>query len=420
MNGIGKKFFMSLVIILVLTWSTYASETRKNSLMADDNILKDETNPFAYPSTIVDFSNRFIAEYVGGTGYAYGYFGVGFGVLGVLLNRYHGDLDSLNNFEWSYRDIFSMNGLKRSPSANPILDLLYGMKVGNTAVALKFSRAFNSEKEETDQTTTEGSSSVTNFNAGLSMSLGTNMNFDCAAGLTLFSFGSSIENADGTGKELKNKGGTRFDLRGKLDYKINQQIIIIPNLYFCNGGFPSLELTTKTKLADKLKTETEDWGDTSASALSLGIGANITPSEKVLGILGAYFVRSSRKIDIDKADMKSKSTVTVYKFPKLVGGVEVRPKEWLAARFGVGYGISWSSSEIDEKIKIADRWVTSTAKTSEPSQTSYTIRTGLGFRFGGFRIDTELNRELIFRQGPNVVSGRTGDLLISTSMSYEF
>lgn len=420
MNGIGKEFFMSLVIILVLTLSTYASETRKNSLMADDNILKDETNPFAYPSTIVNFPNRLIAEYVGGTGYAYGYFGIGPGVMGVSLNRYHADLDSLQNFLWSYRDFFSMNGLKRSPSANPILDILYGMKAGDMAVALKFSRASNSEKEETDQTTTEGSSSVGNFNAGFSMPLGTNMDFDCVAGLTLFSFASAIENADGTGKELKNKGGTRFDFRGKLHYKINQQITIIPNLYFSTGGFPSLELTTKTKVADKLKTETEDWGNRSASALALGIGANITPSEKVLGILGAYFVRSARKIDIDETDMKSNSTVTIHKFPKLVGGVEVRPKDWIAARFGVGYEINWSSSEIDEKIKIADRWVTSTTKSSEPSQTSYIIRIGLGFSFGGFGIDTELNRELIFRQGPNLVSGRSGDLLISTSISYEF
>ncbi|MFQ6127018.1 MAG: hypothetical protein ACE5R6_20775 [Candidatus Heimdallarchaeota archaeon] len=118
--------------------------------------------------------------------------------------------------------------------------------------------------------------------------------------------------------------------------------------------------------------------------------------------------------------MKTTETEAMYTFPKLIAGVAVKPKDWLAARFGVGYEIWWSSSELEGKTKVADRWISSTAKSSEPSQTSYTVRIGLGFRFGGFRIDTELNRELIFQQGPNVVSGRTGDLLISTSMSYEF
>jgi len=388
--------------------------------MADDNILKDETNPYVYPSTILDFPNRIVAEYVGGTGYAYAYFAIGPGVLGFSLNRYHADINGLRKFIRDYSGIFSNNGLGRSPYANPKLELLYGMKVGEMTAALRVSRASNGEKEETDQTTTKSSSSVTNFDVGLSMLVGTNMSLDCTAGLTFFSFRSSLKNADGTGKELKNKGGTRFDLRGRLYYKLNERVTLIPNIWMGIGGFPSVEVTTKTRVAGALLTETEDWGDRSAFDLALGIGANITPSEKVLGLLGAYFIRKSRKIRVDEEDVKTDSIEATYTFPKLIAGVEVKPKDWLVARFGVGYEIGWSSSKVEKKIRVADRWGTSTAKSSQPSQTSYTLRMGLGFRFGGFRIDTELNRELVFRQGPNVLSGQTGDPLISTSMTYGF
>ncbi|MFQ6127017.1 MAG: hypothetical protein ACE5R6_20770 [Candidatus Heimdallarchaeota archaeon] len=157
-----------------------------------------------------------------------------------------------------------MTGLNLSPYTNPKLELIYAMKVEEMAIALKFSRASNSEKQETDQTTTEGSSSVTNFDAGLSMTIGTDMNLDLTAGLTLFSFGSSLKNEDGTGTELKNKGGTRFDLSGRLYYNLNQQITLIPNIWIRSGGFPSVEVTTKTMVGGDLQTETEDWGDKSA------------------------------------------------------------------------------------------------------------------------------------------------------------
>lgn len=69
-----KTVVICLLVVLIFNVSAYASETRKNSLMADDNILKDETNPYVYPSTILGFPNRLIVEYVGGTGYVYAYF----------------------------------------------------------------------------------------------------------------------------------------------------------------------------------------------------------------------------------------------------------------------------------------------------------------------------------------------------------
>ncbi len=423
-----KLLTLTLLAIMVLGASAFATSTRTTVMGETNNVLLDEANIWLYPSRINMYPNIAIGE-VGYYDYYYeGYYGdlaqlgihwkfneknpwilgtylsqdaftggTGMGQLGLsyetLPFRYPSfDMWDAGWFEWPYTPTYN--------EGNQRITLFYGRKLGTNPFGFRLSKFHSSYKEEGTEKENYSLGEY-DFAFGLTDAAG---KWDVSAGLNMLTW----TNKNNNGSDVtKPKGNMLFYAQGRMFKQINPQWTIVPNAglmfgsykaEFYDGGSP-----TNTLLGSESYKTTTFWA---------GLGGNYTPAANVLAVIEGGIGFNSSKVE----DKPVVGTTTAYKMtfmtlPYIKIGFEGKVFDWMDLRAGANS--YWHRAKEDyDPNPGGDKY-----KYNYPDNATYL---GTGMHFGNFHIDTYTHPELLLN-GFNFISGNTtSDLNAKVSILYEF
>jgi len=365
-----KLLFCALALTLIFALSASATLTRVLTLGDANNIVKDEANILLYPSTITLYRALVLGEVDGAGLYKVGAhydFGADNCVFGVYLDK------TPLGFPLGAPNPQPANG-----GVDNRLNLFWGRPFGEIPFGAALSLYHDSYKDE--------ASSLEQSNTDLRLQLGATLmeKLDIAAG---FSFGT-FTNKDSSGADLKKPESIMgFNLGGRYWYGFNDEVDFIPHLAFAysSEGYKDA--------ADK-KTTNKDMN------LDLGWGVNVRPVDRVLLIfdLGIMYDNLKQK---DETVSTEEQTTTTMNLPYYKVGLEGHVTKWWDVRLGAVK--MWHNY----KQKDVEGWSDGTTDTY----------LGSGFHFGNLTLDAWLDPAFVLN-GPNFVSGYTGNLAYMASIKY--
>ena len=385
-----KKFLLiTLTLVLAFTIACFATETRVTTLGEVNHIVKDDYNIFLFPSTINYYKTMALAE-VKGMGDLYrigGHYDLGEdnGVLGVYIDEVGLDLAG-------YIDPATGNPYIPDPDGDYMVDnrlnIFYGRPFGDNLFGVNLSYFGDSYKvEDTDKT--EESTSAFGFNLGLTMA----EKLDIAAGIGFTSW--TYKNAAGD-DVYEPESNLTLGLHGRYWYAFNDDVDFIPYLGF------EMESCGFSDAGDNKTT----WSDLD---IGFGCGTNVRPDDRILMLfdLGFSIFSETEKLE-PSGGTSTETTYATNVLPYYRVGLEGHVTKWWDLRLGankswVGSSMESGSPTVTQKLGVAET----------------TTYLGSGFHFGNLTIDIWVEDGFL-TQGPNFVSGYTGEIATMASVKYEW
>lgn len=368
-----------------------------SDLLVPGLYLRDNTDPFYFPSTVVRYQNQFIIEAKdnGGVlkdtpqGQPYGGFYLDMfpitssqgQTLGMIINR----VEKLNPYPL---DIGKMNFL---PAGKPI-EFFWGMALGGIRTGAHLTYANASQELEAKKTTSQAQDLSLNLGADMKAGPGTlEMAFELASIV-----GTSVIEVDG--KKMTYKQGSGVGVRGRYFFQMGSNLTITPSfLYFTQS--PSFVDETK-------KDKIESQGVKTAYNFSLG-GSLKTQKSMIFSGIGYFYegsVSEQKKTTTNKIEYLSNAL-------NFNAGLEHEIYDWLGMMLGMQYEILGNQGKVVAKNKqVNNRLATSPANF---------FSAGVKLAFGGLTVETVISEQLLYN-GPFVLTGKASNLNALMSVTYQF
>ena len=399
-----KTLILAVGLLMVMSLSSFASQTRTMVMGENHMVLVDDYNMFMFPGRVNNYPNLALGQFDNGDEFYN--FGITWEfnddnpwVLGTFIS---------NEPEFGPENFWGSHiaDFDEAPWDEPRrFQLLYGRQLfgQNFGFGLEAVR-YGYEYEDTSFTEKESFSQYT-FTFGLTEA--TTGQWDVAF---LFGTGTWTNEEDGD-KISEPSGFSDIGLAGRYFWVRNPKVTMVPHLGFMKSkrGVEHFQGTPTDATDDRIR----EWSSTS---FELGIGFNYTPAPNVLAVFDIGFrswnVTEDRSGDFYADDQKGEVTDSWVSVPYFNIGFEGEVFSWMDIRAGAT-GDLWSSKYTDED-KIGVTWK-ETYDDGDPD-----TYFGFGFHWGRLYLDTYSDPELILR-GPNFIKGDDSgnDMNWEVSMTYE-
>ncbi|MBN2102820.1 hypothetical protein JW835_02165 [bacterium] len=375
-----KKTFKAtclFILCLVMAMPVLATETRVGSMGGIGYYIRDNSNIFYFPGTLMQYKNQAVAELRAKNNddlYTIGFHmsSSSSSVFGAYLNR------PLN----LPQDI--LGSVTPSLSLDRCASVFYGGQLSSINYGIIFSIAMDKEEEDTGSNDVKESASYFGLTAGASTD-------DADLGLTIEFPSASYE----MGSSDKTWGGLGLGLNGRYfsQQTAEMEVVLLGTFYY---GFAKQE---------------QGSSEIDYTRLQLGLGAGInyqaTKNNMLVLALEAF------GLDMDKSAVEDgdETTETTTTLPGIYIGVESKIKPWFIARLG--------ARQVYESYKEATDPEYGDDTEDTDFRSSFGVTFGLGIVMGGLELDALFNEGILF-DGPNVISGQTNTLANRISLTYHF
>lgn len=428
---------LSGLLLLLLSVSSQATETRVLTMGDNNMVLLDEANIFLFPSRLNEYPSLVVGEFDSDD---FAEFGVHW-KLGKADNPWYLATYLHNNSralpeQWEnpffvnpgygsdtlvpFDDPSFMNSNKR-------FDLLYGRTLGKTQFGFHFGMVQSSQRNDRLQTgfDSEGkdneSLGLYKLVAGITLNDGL---LDMAAGIDILSYTDKGTDSSGVPfHETKSKGNKKLHFTARSFYEYSPQYTFIPHVSISyakyegeffelnSNGFDTTLLDSTKPRNDILLIESDKYTRT---IFDIGVGVEYLPANNVLIVVdfglkhdklrGEFFpelpIRTS-----EEAIIKSVS------FPYFKIGFDADVFKWMDVRFGATS--DWRSETTED--------VTMNGEVNKrfPSNRTYL---GFGFHWNRLHIDTQTDPHLFLRGFDfiNSKANNTRDMNMRLSVVYDW
>jgi hypothetical protein len=420
-------------LLVILSVSAFATNTRVLTLGETNNILHDDANIWLFPSRINMYPDIAVAEFgyydimdasvSGAEQYGYGEIAQ----LGVhwkfnqnnpwVLGTYY----YASGVRYPYvNGMDDLGGMLRLPSYNPVpisppddnqrIDLFYGRQLGDNQFGFHFGALQSGYKD--DLTTDMDQRSVGQYNIDLGL---TSMEekLDLSAGLILWNYKDKLTYSPTAGTydtydRYKSKGTYLFHAASRYFYEVNSTYTLVPNAGIRIGKaeyeyYPS-GAATEPNYNDK----------TTMFAANAGLGMQYTPISNVLAVtefgLGYFKAKETYTPTADGA-VVDEYEAKIWTIPYFKVGLEAEVFDWMDVRFGASS--YWRSNETYTDMEGDS--TTYKRSYTYPDNMTYL---GFGFHWNRLHVDTYTDPQL-FINGFNFISGEANNMNFWISALYE-
>ena len=371
--------FLAILICGLAVMSLTATETRVSSMGGIGFYIRDNSNIFYFPGTVLQYQNQAVAELRAKNNDNLYTVGVHLApsqgsTYGVYLNR------PLSLPQDILEAVVPDLQLDRCTT------LFYGGQSSGYDYGVMLSVATDKDEEDSGEETVTQTAKYIGLNAGVSAD-----DYDLGLQIDLpnakWEFADDEDKWHGIGIGLN---GRYFSQRSD-----NMEAVLLAVLYYGSAN---------------RKWEEEDL-DVDYGKLRLGLGGAINYRIDQNNML----VLAVEAFGYDKDNMNVKdgteTTYTVTTLPGIFVGVEAQVKSWLLGRLGARQVYQ----SVSEKTK-PDGGDESEEVTYS---SSFGVSFGLGIVFGNLQLDALFNEGLLF-DGPNFISGHDNALANRISLTYHF
>jgi hypothetical protein len=364
------KLFSALSLLAVLPAGALASPARVDALNVPGDYIKDYTGIYTYVSGVNSVGNLVYAE-PGANAEAMGavlgnLFEGRLGTWGIHLRRFHPNLGQPTSLDPMTTSIVGIPvlGAFDDPNVNgESLDLMWGKKMGNGNLGLRFNRSNISFEDPTGQA--EGDANLGRNVMGLGAGFGFQMNANTDVELAGHYQDRNFKGTDfNTPSAAEDDGGTTYLVAARAMMKSGGNLMWVPV-----GRIYSFDLTSVT--AANVRTEA------TMSGYEVGIAGNWAIASDDLIVVGLNFV--GNKLEVTPAATPP-TTLNETFYPNLFLAIESHVNSWLTLRFGAQNAVLYSTK----------------SETGSPVQTvtvkdhAFTYNMGAGVKLGTFMLDATL------------------------------
>ena len=376
----SRKVYLTCAVILVCAsvGRSMASTSRLRAMGNETRIIADDTNLFVYPSVIVNYPEVIAEPFDNWGGVIYGLGEERNKVVAVMFQRPIRSAMELNELLSG-----KMRGrLSRELEVNPWIDFMYGTRLRkDLSLATQLSYAYGAESNGT-----QTSGYAMEFKVGTTIGNMESKRVDLALGLNLQGFEDKTDSLT-----VKSKGGLGVALDGRIFLPMSETIRLIPLLEFAYGGIDV------------------DPDESAFVEVTGGLGANMNVGPFTQVVFGALLTMNTTK---KTPAVGSETTDIELLLPKLMVGGETVVG---SMRVRVGFersAIFRTFEEVDEDGTIDQR---------KSFDTAFNLEFGLGFTFGGMKLDGVMEKNLL-RDGPHFIGGAAhgGGLFSGATITYTF
>ncbi len=406
-----RVLIITFSLMLLMSVSSFATNTRVLTMGENNTILLDEANIWQFPSRINDYPNIVFGEF--GVESDTGRFtelGIHWRfnednpwVLGTYLHNSNA-VYPINSPLWPIGYDFDFVPFDWSLMSNQRIDLLYGRQLGANQIpfGFRFSLIHSSQRYDVPTNVNEEGFAVYDFAAGLTLGAGVT---DIAAGLQLMTWTDKGTLAASTAwDESKPKGNYLLYAEGRHFWQVNPTYTVVPHavVYIGKNEAEYYELSGST---DSLaQTDKYDW-----FGIEFGAGFQFAPSNDAMAVID-FGIR------YDKLDGEFKNTDTA------IGTLDASSKTTAVPFFKAGADLKvfkW----MDLRVGATSYWDRHTVENDSPykliqNNTQNATYLGFGFHWGDLHVDTYTDPDL-FLKGFNFISGETNSMNFQISAIYE-
>jgi hypothetical protein len=414
-----KRFLMiSFVMLLLLSMSSFATNTRVMTMGDNNTILMDEANIWEFPSRINDYPNIAVGEF----GYSGNYF-QDFGV--------HWQFDQVN--PWVLGTYFHNSDILFPPSdpygfgpffyifpfndggdpsasllPNQRIDLFYGRKLGAQQNPFGVRLSLIHSSQENKVTGAESKEGFSVYDLALGLTLGGGLT-DISLGFMMMSWTDEalLPTAGTTYDESKPSGNYQIYAMGRRFWQLTPTYTAVPHVGLAVG-----------------KTEAEYYMEDGAGAadslfetdkftfleIDLGIGLQFAPSNDAMAVIDAGIQYSKLDGEYDNNGVIIDAKGKTFTLPYFKMGADLKVFNWMDLRLGsTSYWDRDSFEASDPGVVLED------FSMNYPSNNTYL---GFGFHWGNLHVDTYTDPE-VFLNGFNFISGNSSSFNYQLSALYE-
>jgi hypothetical protein len=429
-SRISKLMVLSAFVLMALPVVAFAQTSRLEGMTLQGDYVKDYTNMFSFPSTVVNAGNLAYGE-LGNTG------GVGTAVADRALGSVLNNLFDGRFGTWAIHlhqitpnlgagDVTNVNGVDPNFNTNEEFDIMWGRKMGTMSLGLRLNRSFWAEEVNAPavQTTMKFDPSagfppsaasanvarnIMGFGGGVTFEMNPNSTVD--VGLLYQSRTFENTTAPLAGTNDKDNGGTSYLLTGRAMWQWQSNVMLTPLVSFYSYDLSRQAVTGAgtTSFDNTLK----GW--------QLGLAANWALGSNDMLVWGVDFIQN--KIEQDDALFTfpvpppgvaagALTDITESMFPRVFAALETHVNSWLTVRMGASKGAF-------QKIKIEPRAAGSTA--TEITTTSFDMNIGTGVKLGTLQLDAVLaDNTFQFSNGLLGGTAPTGGFFPKVTATYSF
>ena len=420
-------------LLVILSVSAFATNTRVLTLGETNNILHDDANIWLFPSRINMYPDIAVAEFghydimetslSGADQYGYGEIAQ----LGVHWKFNQNNPWVLGTYYYSsgvrypyVNGMDDMGAMLRLPSFDPVpvnppddnqrIDLFYGRQLGENQFGLHFGALQSGYKDDLVDDMDERSVGQYNLDLGLTAM---QEKLDLSAGLVLWTFKDKVTTTtpDTTVYDrYKNKGTYLFHVAGRYFYEVNSTYTLVPNAGIRIG---------QSKYERWVNADSVEYTDkTTMFTANAGLGMQYTPISNVLAVgeFGLGFFKAKETYTptdttVATGDVPGEYEVKVWTVPYFKVGLEAEVFDWMDVRFGASS--YWRSNETYTEIE--NDATTYKRAYTYPDNMTYL---GFGFHWNRLHVDTYTDPQL-FINGFNFISGESNNMNFWISALYE-
>jgi hypothetical protein len=403
-----RKGILVLLLVLFLVPSSFATLTKLSTMGYSFLFMKDDYNIWSFPQTAVLYQNHIIAEHPhAGTvivklgendalgvrvtdQYAYDFLGFDDMLYYIVADMYYA---YESNYYMFPQDKFS---------------LVYAHKFEKMRLGIMFNTMGASYKETNSEDydptyNLELKTGIMSLTGGFSMDIGEGHELDLAVSYSHATFKWS-DNSYDPATITTPDGGNSFGGTGRLMYKWNDQVTLIPAISFGTGSIGN-------KWSDSYPYGEKD----SRTMFNFGLGCNYKPNEKfeLISALGLYYDREKYNYTYYYGTIDDNETYSEFEMPYFLMGMDLNVKSWLNFRLGINKELESLKGTYDSGELTGDdiwKW------TSAPFE--YTL--GAGIMLGDLQFDCMVNTDFL-NNGPYWISGaETYTMFPQISIKYNF
>ncbi len=383
-HNVQLSFILSVVVFFTLIpLKSNGTETRTISMGYVGRFIKDNSNIFRYPGTILRYSNQVVAELREQNRSDRYSIGVHLPINSdVIVGAY---LNDPLSFPVSISNISPHLNLDNSTS------ILFGTKLKDYDFGIVATIAIDNWSEDSAADEEKESARYIGITGGIS-----NNQMDFGVSLELPSVSWEMGYADRTWGGF----GLGIDGRYYTEKRNNLQLVPFVDFYYGSGEYES---DSGIAGVEKLKS------DDGRFDIDLGVGCLYQLNDNNLAILGINAFGLSKETEDVRNGAKTTEKWTTL--PGLYLGIESQITSWLCGRLGAIQIYQSYSKEV--KPQTGDK-----TEDSEYSS-SFELNFGFGIKLGDLTLDLLFNDGLLF-DGPNFISGNNNRIANRISAIYEF
>ena len=394
-----KSLIIAFALLVILSMSAMASDTRVTTMGDNNMILLDDANIGLFPSRLYDYPDEATAEFRNNNVTVFGVHWK-FGeenpwVLGTYLHNGGVEIPAF---------ILNDIPMPNLPQDNKRIDLIYSRMLGLHKFGFHFGLRHSSYVDDAEDDKDEACLSIYNFDFGLTPD-GDKM--DIAAGIEMITWSDKGTLADNSAYDItKPSGNMTFYARGRYFYEMDKTCTLVPHVELTFGKNEADFYDVVNNVAELTGT-----GKLSSSVFDLGCGLQYTPATNVLAVLDFGIQIDNAKteqIPAAAGATTTESTDKTFTLPYFKVGFDAEVFSWLDVRLGAtSYWNTVTDDQTTAKIKNTEKY---------PENTTYL---GFGFHWNRLHVDVQTNPDL-FINGFEFISGNGTAMNTRLSATYEW